>query len=125
MLNKLEQIDRRYEEIVAEMAKPEVFSDPRQIMKLAQEKAAIDDVVNLYRVYKKTVKSLEETQAMLDDSHDNEMLVMVKQEVHNLEEKRDSLQEELKRVLLTKDPNDERDVILEIRGGTGGDEAAR
>jgi len=124
MWDKLEQIEKRYEEIVAEMGKPEVASDPRQLMKLGQEKASIDDVIDLYRSYKATIRSLEETQPMLDERQDSEMLALVKQEVRTLEEKRDSLQEQLKHALLPKDPNDSRDIILEIRGGTGGDEAA-
>jgi peptide chain release factor 1 len=124
MLNKLDHIEKRYEEIVTEMSKPEVAIDHGQIMKLAKEKATIDDIVSSYRDYKATIKSLEETEAMLGDGQDTEMVTMVRQEVHLLEEKRDRLQEELKQALLPKDPSDERDVILEIRGGTGGDEAA-
>jgi peptide chain release factor 1 len=124
MWEKLEQIDKRHEEIIAEMSKPEVASDRQKIMKLAQEKSAIDDLVALYRDYKATVKNLEQTRTMQDDKLDSDMLALVKQEVHTLEEKRDSLQEELRLALLPKDPNDERNVILEIRAGTGGDEAA-
>lgn len=124
MWEKLKQIDRRYEEIIAEMSKPEVASDRQKIMKLAQEKSAIDDIVALYRDYKTTVYSLEQTRAMQADKLDSDMLVLVKQELTTLEGKRDHLQEELKVALLPKDPNDERNVILEIRAGTGGDEAA-
>lgn len=124
MWEKLEQVDKRHEEIIAEMSKPEVASDRQKIMKLAQEKSAIDDIVKLYRDYKATVKNLEQTRAMQDDKLDSDMLALVKQEVHTLEEKRDRLQEELRLALLPKDPNDERNVILEIRAGTGGDEAA-
>jgi peptide chain release factor 1 len=124
MWEKLEQIDKRHEEIIAEMSKPEVASDRQKIMKLAQEKSAIDDIVVVYRDYKATVKNLEQTRTMQDDKLDSDMLALVKQEVHTLEEKRDRLQEELRLALLPKDPNDERNVILEIRAGTGGDEAA-
>ncbi len=124
MWEKLEQVDKRHEEIIAEMSKPEVASDRQKIMKLAQEKSAIDDIVKLYRDYKTTVKNLEQTRAMQDGKLDSDMLALVKQEVHTLEEKRDRLQEELRLALLPKDPNDERNVILEIRAGTGGDEAA-
>ncbi|HEX9896509.1 MAG TPA: peptide chain release factor 1 [Dehalococcoidales bacterium] len=124
MWEKLEQIDKRHEEIIAEMSKPEVASDRQKIMKLAQEKSAIDDLVALYRDYKATVRNLEQTRAMQDDKLDSDMLALVKQEVHTLEEKRDRLQEDLRLALLPKDPNDERNVILEIRAGTGGDEAA-
>ncbi len=124
MWEKLEQVDKRHEEIIAEVSKPEVASDRQKIMKLAQEKSAIDDIVKLYRDYKTTVKNLEQTRAMQDGKLDSDMLALVKQEVHTLEEKRGRLQEELRLALLPKDPNDERNVILEIRAGTGGDEAA-
>jgi len=124
MWNKLEQIEKRYHAVVAEMGKPEVATDPRQLMKLGQEKASLDEIIGLYQDYKATVKSLADTQAMLSDKLDAEMLSMVKQEVADLESKRDRLQEAIKYALLPKDPNDERDIILEIRAGTGGDEAA-
>jgi len=124
MWDKLEQIDKRYEELIAEMSKPGVASDQPKIIKLAQERASIDDIVTLYRDYKTTVKNIEQTREMQDDKLDTEMAALVKQELHTLEEKRDKLQEELKFSLLPKDPNDERNIILEIRAGTGGDEAA-
>jgi peptide chain release factor 1 len=124
MWDKLEQIDKRYEEIITEMSKPEVASDQQRIIKLAQEKSTIDEIVSLYREYKATVKSIEDTRAMQDDKLEADMLALVKQELHTLEEKRDQLKEELKLALLPKDPNDERNIILEIRAGTGGDEAA-
>jgi len=124
MWDRLEQIDKRYEEIMAQMVKPEVTSDRQKIMKLAQDKSAIDDVVALYRDYKATARSLEETRSMQSDSHDAEMAALVKQEIHTLEEKLSKLEAELKLALVPKDPNDERNIILEIRAGTGGDEAA-
>ncbi len=124
MWEKLDQIEKRHDEIIEEMAKPEVASDHTRIMKLAQEKSTIDDVVSLYRDYKATVKSLEDTRTMQDDRMDAEMAALVKQELHTLDEKRVRLEEELKFALLPRDPNDQRNVILEIRAGTGGDEAA-
>ncbi|MDD5189639.1 MAG: peptide chain release factor 1 [Dehalococcoidales bacterium] len=124
MWNKLDQIEQRYHLLSEEMGKNEVATDPKQLMKLGQERASLDEVVSLYQEYKVTVKSLGDTQAMLDDKMDAEMVAMVKQEVRGLEEKRDRLQEQLKTALLPKDPNDERDIIMEIRAGTGGDEAA-
>jgi peptide chain release factor 1 len=124
MQDKLEQIDKRYEEIIAEMAESGVAADHQKIMKLAQEKSAIDDVVSLYREYKATLKSIEDTRTMQDEKLEFEMAALVKQELQSLEEKRDRLQEQLKAALLPKDPNDERNIILEIRAGTGGDEAA-
>ena len=124
MWDKLQQIDRRYEEIITEMAKPEVASDRQKIRKLAQEKSAINDVVTLYRDYRATAKSLDETRPMLAEGQDAEMVALVKQEIRTLEEKQARLEEQLKTALLPKDPNDERNIILEIRAGTGGDEAA-
>ncbi len=124
MWNKLEQIEKRWEELNAEMAKPEVATNPQQLMKLAQEKSSLDEIVNLYRDYKTAGSNLDQTQKMLDDKLDADMTVMVKDEIRGLEEKRARLQEDMKRALLPKDPNDERNIILEIRAGTGGDEAA-
>jgi peptide chain release factor 1 len=123
MWNKLEQIEKRHDEIIAEMSKSEVVSDHSSIMKLAREKATIDDIVNQYRDYKATLKHIDDTRAIQDDKMDAEMAAFIKQELHALEEKRDRLQEELKLSLLPKDPNNDRNVILEIRAGTGGDEA--
>lgn len=124
MWDKLEQIDKRYEEIIAEMGKPETASDRQKITKLVQEKSAIDDIVVLYRDYKATAKSLAETRAMQTESQDTEMVALVKQEIRSLEEKQARLEEELRTALLPRDPNDDRNIILEIRAGTGGDEAA-
>ncbi|MCX6003639.1 MAG: peptide chain release factor 1 [Chloroflexi bacterium] len=124
MRDKLEQINKRYKELVEQMGNPEVAADHKQITKRAQEKASLDNIVGLYQEYKTTVKSLEETRAMQSGKLDAEMLAMVKEEVRQLEEKRGRLQEELKLALLPKDPNDEKDIIMEIRAGAGGDEAA-
>ncbi|MDD5288790.1 MAG: peptide chain release factor 1, partial [Dehalococcoidales bacterium] len=111
-------------ELVAQMGTPEIASDHKQMTKLAQEKSSLDDVIGLYLDYKTTVKSLEDTQVMQNEKLDAEMLVMVKEEMRQLEEKQARLQEELKLALLPKDPNDEKDIIMEIRAGAGGDEAA-
>jgi peptide chain release factor 1 len=124
MFDKLEQINKRYEEIVAQMSTPEIATDHVQMTKLAQEKSSLDDLIALYQDYKTTVKSLEDTRAMQNDKLDADMQAMVKDEMHQLEEKQARLQEELKMALLPKDPNDEKNIIMEIRGGAGGDEAA-
>jgi len=124
MFDKLEQINKRYEEIVAQMSTPEIATDHVQMTKLAQEKSSLDDLIALYQHYKTTVKSLEVTKAMQNDKLDADMQAMVKDEMHQLEEKQARLQEELKMALLPKDPNDEKNIIMEIRGGAGGDEAA-
>ncbi len=123
MMVQLEKIEKRYQEIEQQIARPEVASDPKRLQKLAQERASIEDVVEKYRRYKATFKSLEETKAMLHDRLDEEMKALVKQEIENLEPKVENFLEELRLALLPKDDRDERDIIMEIRAGTGGDEA--
>ena len=124
MIEQLEALEKKFAELTQKMVSPEVLSDPKQLQTLAKERAAIEDVVGKYAEYKATLKSLDETQAMLDDGLDEDMTAMVKEELKTLQEKRDTLDRELREALITKDPNDEKDVIMEIRAGTGGDEAA-
>jgi len=123
MLAQLERIEKRYQELERQIAMPEVTSDPKQLQVLAQERAGIEDLVTKYREYKATSKSLEETRAMLNGELDEEMVALVKQEIGSLESKLDHLLQELKFALLPKDANDERDIIMEIRAGAGGEEA--
>jgi len=105
------------------MARPEITSDVQQLQELAQEKSGIENLVNIYRQYRKTDKSLEETRAMLNDDLDDEMAALVRQEIEGLESRLNHLIEQLKLALLPKDPNDKRNIIVEIRAGTGGEEA--
>ncbi|MFC1913814.1 peptide chain release factor 1 [Chloroflexota bacterium] len=123
MMKRLERIEKRYKDIDHQMALPEVASDAQKLQALAQEKASIEHVITRYREYKATSKSLKETRAMLDDGLDEEMTVLVKQEMSNLESKLERQLQELKLALLPKNPSDEKDIIIEIRAGTGGDEA--
>ena len=123
MLDRLERIEKRYQELNKQMATPEVASDLKQLQVLAQERASLASLVAKYREYKTTSKTLEETRAMLNDGLDEDMTTLVKQEIENLESKLDRLLLELKLGLLPKDANDEKDIIMEIRAGAGGDEA--
>ncbi|MFC1990506.1 PCRF domain-containing protein, partial [Chloroflexota bacterium] len=123
MWDKLEQINKRYQELEQQIAAPEVASDPKQLRKLAQERASIEDVVTKYRVYKAASETLAETRAMLHGEIDEEMVTLAKDEIESLEIRLDCLLEELKITLLPKDANDKRDIIMEIRAGAGGDEA--
>ena len=123
MWDRLEQIEARYEELSEQLALPEVAADPKQLQKLAQERASVENVVVKYREYKATSKTLENTQAMLNDGLDAEMTALVKQEIETLQSRREHLFQELRLVLLPRDPNDNKDIIMEIRAGTGGDEA--
>jgi peptide chain release factor 1 len=123
MLSRLEGIEKRYQGLEQQIASPEVVSDPEQLQRLARERASIEDLVTKYREYKTTTKSLEETRAMLTNEPDEDMTALVKQEIENLESHREQLLDELKLALLPKDVNEERDIIMEIRAGAGGDEA--
>ncbi len=123
MWDKLEQIDKHYLELEEQIATPEVAADPRQLQKLAQERAGLESVVTKYRKYKASSKPLAETRAMLNDGLDEEMTALVKQEITSLESQLDHLLQELKLALLPKDENDKRDIIIEIRAGAGGNEA--
>jgi len=123
MWDRLEQIDRHYEELNQQIAMPEIATDPKQLQTLAQEKASIEDLVTKYRAYKATARELEETRAMLSGGLDEDMSALVKQEIENLEAKLERQLYELKLTLLPKDASDERDIIMEIRAGAGGDEA--
>jgi peptide chain release factor 1 len=123
MLERLAKIEQQYIELEEEMASEEAISNPKKLHELAQERAQLEELVALYRQYKKTAKTLEDTRAMLDDNLDEDMLAMVKQEIENLEVKVEEQYQELKIALLPKDVNDEKDIIMEIRAGTGGEEA--
>ena len=123
MWDKLVTMEKRYDEVAALMSTTEVASDPDQLRKLGQERASIEDVVLKYRQYKETERTLEETKSMLHDSTDDEMKNLVKEELSHLEAEMEMRKQELRLSLLPRDPNDEKHVIVEIRSGTGGDEA--
>jgi len=123
MLDQLERIDKRYQELDRQLATPEITSDPERLQALAQEKASIEDLVTRYREHKATTRSLEETRAMLAGERDEDMAALARQEIESLESKLDHLLSELRLALLPKDANDKRDIIMEIRAGAGGDEA--
>jgi len=123
MLDQLERVEKRYQELNRQIAMPEVASDLKQLQMLAQERASIESLVTKYRQYKATSKSLEETRTMLSGGLDEDMVTLVKQEIESLESQLDHLAQELKLALLPKDASDERDIIMEIRAGAGGDEA--
>jgi peptide chain release factor 1 len=123
MWDRLKKIEKRYEELEKEISRPEIATDLKKVQALAQELAGIEDIVASYRKYKATAKQLEETKAMLEGEPDGEMADMAKQEIDKLETQQEKLLEELKIALLPKDARDDRDIIMEIRAGAGGDEA--
>jgi len=124
MIEQLEKVEKRYQEIDRQMAQPAVAADLNRLQALAQERASLENLVTAYREYKLITKSLDETRAMLDDGLDEEMTALAKQEIESLESQLDRLQKELKLALLPRDPNDKKDIIMEIRAGAGGNEAA-
>ena len=123
MLKQLAKIEQHYNELEAQIATPEVATNPKKLEKLARERASLEDVVSLYRRYRNTAKSLEEAREMLAEEKDEEMAALARQEIESLQPKMEQQLEELKLALLPKDPNDERDIIMEVRAGTGGQEA--
>ncbi|MCK4331009.1 MAG: peptide chain release factor 1 [Dehalococcoidia bacterium] len=124
MLNRLESIEKRYEELSQLIAQPEVSTDRARLQSLAQEQASLEDIVAKYRQYKATSKMIQETQAMLDDGLEPEMVLLAKEEMNDLKQSQDSILQELRLSLLPKDSNEAKDAIVEIRAGAGGDEAA-
>lgn len=124
MLEKLASIEKRYEELNRLLATPKVTSNPELIKKYAQEQAEIEALVQKYRRYKAIAEELDATKSMLNEELSEEMQELVKKEIAKLEGERGELLEEVKTMLLPKDPRDEKNVIMEIRAGTGGDEAA-
>jgi peptide chain release factor 1 len=124
MLNRLESIEKLYEELKELMAQPELSTNPSRLQTLAQEQANLEDIVTKYRHYKDVVKALQETQTMLDDGLEPEMVPLVKDEINNLKKRQENIFQELQLSLIPKDVNQNKDVIMEIRAGTGGEEAS-
>jgi peptide chain release factor 1 len=123
MFERLDQIEARYEELTKALASPEVINDSAKYQKTAKAHSEITAVVEKYREYKDLTKGIAESRAVLADEKDPEMCAYAQEELTKLEARVASVEEDLKVLLLPKDPNDEKDVVLEIRAGTGGDEA--
>ncbi len=120
--SKLEQIEVRFEELATQMADPEVISDAERYRKTAKQHSDLSEVVSKYRDWKRVNGDLEQAKSMLAES-DAELRQMATDEVTRLEPSREAIEQELKILLLPKDPNDDKNIVLEIRAGTGGDEA--
>jgi len=123
MFERLEQIEARYEELTQALASPETIGDSSKYQKTAKAHSEITPVVEKYREYKDLRKGIAESRALLADEKDPDMRAYAQEELDRLEARVGGVEEELKVLLLPKDPNDEKNVILEIRAGTGGDEA--
>ena len=123
MLDKLEQIEARYQSLADEMDLPEVYTDQAAYAKLAKQQRQMGEVVTKYREWKSLRDELAGAKELYDLSDDDEMRELARAEMETLEEQRARAEEELRLLLLPRDPNDEKNVIVEIRAGTGGDEA--
>ncbi|MBI3755188.1 MAG: peptide chain release factor 1 [Deltaproteobacteria bacterium] len=123
MLKRLEQIEKRYIELGSLLSDPKVISDQESFQKYGREHSSLAEMVEAYHELKKTDSELQENKAILE-SKDEELRELAKEELPLLQKKRDGLEERLKVLLIPKDPNDEKNIILEIRAGVGGDEAA-
>src|SRR3989441_2231979 len=123
MFERLDQIEARYEELTHALASPEIISDSSKYQKAAKAHSEIAPVVEKYREYKDLKKGIAESKAVLADEKDSEMQAYAQEELEKLEARVAAVEEDIKLLLLPKDPNDEKNVILEIRAGTGGDEA--
>jgi peptide chain release factor 1 len=123
MLDKLEQIAHRYDELTEELSSPELLANPSAYAKAAKQHRSLGEVVQKYQTWKGLTNELVGARELLDTSDDDEMREMARLELETLQTKLDNAEKELKLLLIPSDPNDEKNVILEIRAGTGGDEA--
>ena len=124
MFEKLEDLLVRLEEILSELNEPGVANDPARFQKLMKEQSELQPIVDAYTEYKACQQTVEESLMMLDEESDEEMREMLKEELADAKSRIEELETELKILLLPKDPNDSKNVIVEIRAGAGGDEAA-
>ena len=124
MFDKLEDLLVRLEEILSELNEPGVANDPARFQKLMKEQSELQPIVDAYKEYKACQQTVEESLMMLDEESDEEMREMLKEELAEAKSRIEELETELKILLLPKDPNDSKNVIVEIRAGAGGDEAA-
>jgi peptide chain release factor 1 len=123
MFERLDQIEARYEELTQALASPDIMDDSAKYQKTAKAHSDIAPIVEKYREYKDLTHGIADSKAMLVDEKDPEMRAYTQEELNKLEPRAAGIEEELKVLLLPKDPNDDKNIILEIRAGTGGDEA--
>lgn len=124
MFDRLQAVEDRYERLNELLSDPEIINDSKKLREYSKEQADLQETVQTYRQYKEAQAQLQDAKAMLDEKLDPEMREMVKEEVNDLETQINELQEKLRILLIPKDPNDDKNVIMEIRGAAGGEEAA-
>jgi peptide chain release factor 1 len=124
LIERLRNVESRYEDLNKQLSDPEIVSDSKRYQKTAKAQAELGELVDKYHEYKDLERGINETQTMVRDEKDPELKIMAEEELAGLQLRLAQCESDLKLLLLPKDPNDERNVILEIRAGTGGDEAA-
>ena len=124
MFDRLEDLWVRYEELMSELSEPDVANNPERFRKLMKEQSDLTPIVEAYKEYKQCKQNIEDSLAMLDEETDEEMKELAKEELNDSKARVEELEQKLKILLLPKDPNDDKNVIVEIRAGAGGDEAA-
>ena len=124
LLDKLAFIENKYDELSVKISDPSIMANQNEWRKLCKEHAELEVIVNAYREYKKVVEDLEANKEMLQEETDKEMKEMLQEEISDLTEKEKELDKQIQILLLPKDPNDDKNVFVEIRGGAGGEEAA-
>ncbi len=124
MFDKLEDLLIHFEEIMSELAEPNVADNQERFRMLMKEQSDLTPIVEAYKEYKKSKQDIEDSLAMLDEENDEDMKEMLKEELSSAKKRVEELEQKLKILLLPKDPNDDKNVIVEIRAGAGGDEAA-
>ncbi|AXF56395.1 peptide chain release factor 1 [Salicibibacter kimchii] len=124
MFEKLQSVEDRYLQLNEWLSDPDIANDPDKLRDYSKEQSDLEKTVQTYRNYKQTKEELEEAKTMLTDNMDDDMEEMIYDEIEELNKKKEELEEHLKVLLIPKDPNDDKNVIVEIRGAAGGDEAA-
>ena len=124
MLDRLEFTENKYDELTIKISDASVIANQKEWQKLCKEHAELEILVTKYRIYKKAKQDLETNKEMLKEESDKEMKDMIQEEIKEIIQIKETVQEELRVLLLPKDPNDDKNVFIEIRGGAGGDEAA-
>lgn len=121
---QLDSVLIRYEELQELMSDPEVIGDTKRYMELSKEEGSLRDVVAAYRRYKQVLSDIEESDEMMRESHDPELEALAKEDLDTLRPEKEELEDQIKLLMLPKDPNDDKNIIMEIRGAAGGDEAS-
>ena len=124
MFDRLEDLVIRYQEVMGELQEPDVANDPERFRKLMKEQSDLQPIVDAYKEYKACKQTIEDSLAILDEESDEEMRELAKEELNEAKSRLGELEQKLKILLLPKDPNDDKNVIVEIRAGAGGEEAA-